>query len=82
MAAYQCPAHEAKSERGFSTCRDPEEVGSNASEGVDVASKSEGKKTEKKTSFFHIAVVLCLWIVTTGKHIFPKVLVTETLLSS
>lgn len=29
--------------------RDPEVVGSYASEGVDVVSKSEGKKTESKT---------------------------------
>lgn len=29
--------------------RDPEEVGSHASEGVDVVSKREGKKTESKT---------------------------------
>lgn len=49
MAAYQCPVHEAKSELGFTTCWDAEEVGSNASEVVDVASKSEGKKTESKT---------------------------------
>lgn len=62
--------------------RDPEEVGLMPVKEWTWSARVRARRQRAKPSVFHIAVVLCLRVVTIGKHMFPKLLGTETLLSS